>query len=98
LWGKLVRRIQTRQTFKLRLLAFVLALALMWYSFNPTPRPLIRRKREDELPDAKKRNVEPQNMPATLPIAFRQLGKMAEPLLPPHEEVDDFEWPEFIDG
>jgi hypothetical protein len=93
-----MNRERTKQTLKLRLLAFVLALALVWYSVNPALRPLIRRKQEDEPPDEKKRNVEPQSMPATLPVAFRPVGEMAEPLPSSDEEEDDFEWPEFIDG
>ena len=93
-----MRRIQTKHTLKLRLLAFVLALAIMWYSLNPAPGPIIRQKREDESPDEKNRNAEPKWMLATLPLAFRQLGDRADPMPPPDEDEDDFEWPEFIDG
>jgi hypothetical protein len=93
-----MRRERTKQTLKLRLMAFVLALALMWYSLNPAPIAITSRKPEAELPGEKKRNVEPQSMPATFPIAFRQLGERTEYLLPPAEDEDDFEWPEFIDG
>jgi hypothetical protein len=78
-------------------LALVLALALLWYSLNPAPKPVTRIKREDELPDEKKRNLEPHSMPATWPLAFRLRGERAEPLPFPDED-DDFEWPEFIDG
>ena len=93
-----MRRTQTKQTLKLRFLAIVLALALMWYSLNPAPNPITRRKRDDELPDEKKRSVEPQSMPATLPIAFRTISARPEPLSSIDEDEDDFEWPEFIDG
>jgi len=93
-----MRRGQTKQTLKLRLLALVLALALVWYSLNPAPRPIIRKKREAEPPDEKKRNVEPRSMPATLPIVFKPTGETIEPLLTPGKDEDDFEWPEFIDG
>lgn len=93
-----MRRTQTKQTLKLRLLAFVLALALVWYSLNPTPTPIIRRKRDDKAPDEKKRNVEPHSMPATLPLAFSHLWETAEALRSPDEDDDDFEWPEFING
>ena len=93
-----MRREQTKQTLKLRLLAFVLALALIWYSLNPAPRPVIRKKREAEPPDEKKRNVEPQGMPATLPMAFRLMGAEVELLPSCDKDEDDFEWPEFIDG
>lgn len=93
-----MRRIQTKQTLKLRLLAIVLAVALVWYSLNPALTPITRRKRDDELPDEKKRNVEPHSMPATLPVIFRPVGGMAEPLILIDEDEDAFEWPEFIDG
>jgi hypothetical protein len=93
-----MRREQTNQTFRLRLLAFVLALALMWYSLNPAPRPVIRNKREDEPPDEKKRKVEPPSVPATLPTAFRPMRQWVEPLPSADKDEDDFEWPEFIDG
>ncbi len=89
---------QTKQNLKLRLLALVLALALIWYSLNPVSRPIIRHKRDDEPPDEKKRNIEPQPMPATLPVAFRPIIKIAEPLQSSRGDGDDFEWPEFIDG
>lgn len=92
-----MRRV-TKQTLKLRLLAFVLALAIVWYSLNPVPTPIIRRKRDDELPDETKRNIEPHRMPAILPVAFRPIMEMAEPSSSPDEDEDDFEWPEFIDG
>jgi hypothetical protein len=93
-----MRRERTKQNLKLRLLAFVLALALIWYSLDPAPRSITRIKREDEPPDEKRRNVVPQSMPATLPVVFRTLGEMAKPLPSPEEDVDDFEWPEFING
>lgn len=91
-------RERTKQTFKLRLLAFVLALAIVWYSLNPVPAPIIRRKRNDDLPDEKKRNLDPQNMPAIVPVAFRPTGGTAELLPSTYKDEDDFEWPEFIDG
>ena len=90
-----MRRERSKPTIKLRLLAFVLALALVWYSLNPAPRPVARRKQEAEPPDEKKRSVEPESMPATL-SAFRPRGASALPS--PSEDEDDFEWPEFIDG
>jgi hypothetical protein len=89
---------QTKQTFKLRLLAIVLTLALMWYSLNPVPTPITRHKRNDELPDEKKRNVEPHSRPATSPLAFSTISGMAEPVSSIDEDEDDLEWPEFIDG
>jgi hypothetical protein len=91
-----MKRERSKQTFKLRLLAFVLALLLVWCSLNPAPGYVVRRKQEPEPPDGKKRAVEPRSAPATLPAAFRPQGASPEPL-PPADE-DDFEWPEFIDG
>jgi len=92
-----MRRVQTKQTLRLRLLAFVLALALLWYSLDPTPRVVIRKK-QDGPPDEKKRNGEPQSMPATSSLAFSQMGQALEPSSTSIEDEDDFEWPEFIDG
>lgn len=89
-------RERNKQTFKLRILASVLALALVWYSLNPAPRPAVQKKREAQPPDEKKRDAEPRRIPATLPTAFRPAGTVGE-TLPPSKE-DDFEWPEFIDG
>lgn len=95
-----MRRKQTRQTLKLRLLAFVLALALIWYSLNPVPKSITRFKREDEIPDEKKREAAPQlSGAAVLPIMLSRsrTGSSDEPL-PNQDEEDDFDWPEFIDG
>lgn len=93
-----MRKEQTRQTLKLRLLALVLALALIWYSLNPAPSGITCRRRDDELPDEKKRNVEPHSRPVTLPLVFDPLGETFEKMPAPDKVVDDFEWPEFIDG
>ena len=93
-----MRRERIKQTIKLRILAFVLAFALVWYSLNPAPRSVIRKKQEAEPPDKKKRNVKPRNMPVTLPVALRPTGGTAEPLQYTYKDEDDFEWPEFIDG
>jgi hypothetical protein len=94
-----MRRAQTKQAFKIRVLALVLALALIWYSLNPVPRPVSHCKREDDPPDEKKRNVEPQSMAATLPLGFSLMEARAEPLTSRDAGDDaDFQWPEFIDG
>jgi hypothetical protein len=85
------------QTLKLRMLAVVLALALLWFSLNPAPRPIIRKKREAEPPDEKKRTIEPRSMAATLPIVLKPHGEIVQPFPLPDDE-DEFEWPEFIDG
>jgi hypothetical protein len=94
-----MRSEQTTQTFKLQLLAFVLALALVWYSLNPAPRPIARVKREDEPPDEKKRQAEPQlSRVAILPVVFGTLGagSVDQPL--PNQDEEDFDWPDFIDA
>jgi hypothetical protein len=93
-----MRIAQTKQSFKIRLLALVLVLALVWYSLNPLPTPIIRRKRDDELPDEKKRHLDPHSMPSSLPFAFGSTGKIAASSLSSDENEDDFVWPDFIDG
>ena len=93
-----VNCLYSNKTFKLRLLAIVLALALIWYSLNPKPRPAIRKKRDAKLPDEKRQNIEPRSMPTNLPVAFRPMEKVAELLPSSDEGEDDFDWPEFIDG
>lgn len=93
-----MRRELTRQIIKLWLLALVLTLALLWYSLNPVPATAIRRKTEDEPPDEKTRHVEPLNMRVTLPAVFLPSGGGGEVLPSSKVEMDDFDWPEFIDG
>jgi hypothetical protein len=94
-----MRKTRTEQTFKLQLLAFVLALALLWYSLNPTPRPVARIKREDEVPDEKKRQAEPQfSRAAIFPITFGMLGADSVDTPLPNQEEDDFDWPDLIDA
>lgn len=90
---------RNKQIFKLQLLAFVLALSLAWYSLNPAPAPVVRLRREDELPDEKKRKVEPQiERAARLSAAFGLLEEETVASRPAGEDEDDFDWPEFIDG
>jgi hypothetical protein len=95
-----VRSVQSKQTLKLRLLALVLALALAWYSGNPVPRPIIRRKGDDEPHEEKKRSLGPRSSLGTVLAAFGTTGEMAEPLpsSDEDEDEDDFQWPDFIDG
>lgn len=94
-----MRNERTKQTLKLRLLALVLVLALVWYSLNPAPRPISLRKLEDEPADEKQRIAEPQNMAAaTLTAVFKPTGEATEALSSSDEGVDDFDWPEYIDG
>ena len=92
-------RERTKQTFKLHLLAFVLAVSLAWYSLNPAPAPAVRLRRDDELPDEKKRKVEPQiERAASLATAFGLQGEETATSRSADEDEGDFEWPEFIDG
>ena len=94
-----MRRERTRQTFKLQLLALVLAFAIIWYSFNPRPRPVARTKGEDEVPDEKRREAEPQLQGATtLPVLFGTLGAGIADEALPHQDEDDFDWPDLIDA
>lgn len=91
---------RTKQNFKLRLLALILALALLWYSVNPAPHTIIRRKREDEQPDAKKREAKPEISiaPFSLQLHRPNTREAGVNLPSSDEELDDFDWPEFIDG
>ena len=94
-----MRRERTKQTFKLQMLALVLALALLWYSINPAPSPVSRIKSDGELPDEKRRELEPQLQRAdVLHRDFRtpETGHTGRSV--PVEDEHDFEWPEFIDG
>jgi hypothetical protein len=75
-----------------------LSLALVWYSINPVPIPTIRLKRDNEPPDEKKRNLEPNTMSENLSVAFKSIVETSGPLSSADENEDDFEWPEFIDG
>jgi hypothetical protein len=95
-----MRKSVVKRTLKLRLLAFVLAMALVWYSLHPAPASGIQIKREDELPDNKKRKVEPQfQRAAILPSVFGVPGAgLGVTTSPAQDEEDDFDWPEFIDG
>lgn len=98
-----MRRARVKQSFRLRLLALVLALLLLWYSLNPAPGRVERIKRDDEVPDGKKREAEP-----TLPGRAIFPGLLTIPGAPgarPWDEAvlnrdddDDFDWPEFIDS
>lgn len=103
-----MRREGTRQTFKLRLLAFVLALVLVWYAINPAPGSISRDKPEGELPDEKRRDLEPQRQRCgletqflradALPGTFGMVERGMAASAAADEDIDYFEWPEFIDG
>jgi hypothetical protein len=94
-------RERVKQSFKLRLLALVLALALLWYSLNPAPGRFERIERDDEVPDGKKREAEPSLAGgAAFPGLLAMPGQRPwdEAVLKRDDEDDDFDWPEFIDG
>lgn len=94
-----MRRDRINQSFKLQLLAFVLALVLLWYSLNPAPGPIARIKREDDVPDEKKRQAEPQLRGAALwPFMFRTPGAGFADKPSPDQDEDDFDWPDLING
>ena len=92
-----MKRERTKQSFRLHLLAFVLASALAWYSLNPAPRPVSRTRWEDDVPDELKREAEPRlHGAASLPVVPEVPG--AGDRHSASLDEDDFEWPEYIDG
>jgi len=94
-----MRREQTKQTFKLQLLALVLALALLWYSIDPAPSLVSRIKSDGELPDEKRRELEPQLQRVEVLLeasTTSEMGRTGRSI--PVKDEDDFEWPEFIHG
>ena len=96
-----MRREQTKQTFKLHMLALVLALLLLWYSINPAPGPVSRSKSDGEPNDEKRRELEPQlqrgdSLP--LPVAIKSPESAGMEARALNDDEDDFEWPEFIDA
>ena len=94
-----MRKERTEQTFKLHLLAFVLALALIWYSLNPASGPIARLKGEVEPPDEKKREAEPQlQRAASLRAVIKALGAGSADKPLPNQDEDDFDWPDLIDA
>jgi hypothetical protein len=95
-----LRKDKIEQNFKLRLLALILALVLLWYSVNPAPYTPTRRESKDNQPDAEKRPPEPQARLAPPSLQFYRITgreKSVEEIVP-EEDSDDFDWPEFIDG
>ena len=91
-----------RKRFRLHLLAFILACALIWYSINPAPyTPARRRKAEDDECDAERREAEHAfTLAPKAPelYSFNQFYKSSDTAPSSFEDEDDFEWPEFIDG
>jgi hypothetical protein len=94
-----MRRVQSKQTIKLQLLALVLAIALIWYSLNPTPGPVIIRKKPADFPPDEKQNARPQNISVALSEALKLTEDAAKSLSSCNkDEEDDFDWPEFINA
>jgi hypothetical protein len=98
-----IERERNGRGLRLRLLAFVLAAALTWYSINPAPGPIIRRRpSEEEPPDEKRRELEPQPHRAShahySPGAMHDKEVLSASIISGDDEADDFDWPEYIDG
>ena len=88
-----------RQAIKLRLLAFVLALALTWYAMNPAPGPVHRGTRDEGQPDENRREVKPP-FGANRHLAGTEAGVGGAPINSQEaytEAPGELEWPEFID-
>ena len=94
-----MRQERIEQTIKLQLLAFVLALAILWYSLNPAPASIARIKREDEVPEEKKREAEPRIQGTALwplMLATPQADLADKPFS--DQDEDNFDWPDLIDA
>ncbi len=95
-----MRQVRTVSGMRLRLLALVLALALLWYAVNPAPGPVCSVKETKEPPDEERRGTK------TPAPAGYGLGLVEECSTHPYEppasggevgSADDLEWPELID-
>jgi hypothetical protein len=93
-----MREERFRRAIRLRLLAFVLALALTWYTLNPAPGPVVRVRRDEGRPDEKRREVKPA-FGGDCELAQTGAGVSESPvnLCARREEVGELEWPEVID-
>jgi hypothetical protein len=91
----MMKREVQKQSFKLWLLALVLALALTWYTLNPSAAAIQPSKQEDDPPDAKPCQAQVQTaddlcalrMPLTFPPARTRSSSFEE----------SFDWPEYLD-
>jgi hypothetical protein len=93
-----MRRGHSKESFKLRLLAVVLALILIWYSLNPSPNRVSGHKPEVNPPDEQRCDVEPQLHKAEVVRAVERLDRESAVWSAAAEEAEDWEWPEYIDG
>ena len=96
----MMRSEMTNRRFRLRLLALILALLLLWYSINPAPYTVVRDKRKETEPDAKKRQAAPviNHIPHSLLFHRPHVQESSDVLISIDAETDDFDWPEYIDG
>lgn len=93
-----MREERFRQAIRLRLLAFVLALALTWYAMNPAPGPIYRGTRDEGQPDENRREVKP-TFGANCRLAVTEAGVGGSHVNSQAcaEGPGELEWPEFID-
>lgn len=93
-----MREERFRQAIRLRLLAFVLALALTWYAMNPAPGPVYRGTRDEGQPDENRREVKP-TFGANYHPAGMEAGLGGSPVNSQAcaDGPGELEWPEFID-
>jgi hypothetical protein len=87
-----------RLEMKLRLLAFVLALALTWYALNPAPGPVRTDRRETEPPDENRREAK-SAFPASRHQEWMEASVRVSSvnLSTGTDEAGELEWPEIID-
>lgn len=84
----------------MRLLALVLALALIWYAMNPAPGPVRSAERAEQPPDEEWRETKTP-APASYGLGLTGEGSTQPYELPvtvgEGDSTDDLEWPELID-
>ncbi|HYO62061.1 MAG TPA: hypothetical protein VER08_00235 [Pyrinomonadaceae bacterium] len=80
---------RVKQVFRPKLLAFVLALALTWYTLNPAPGPVRpRARRGNDEPDAERRERKPA--PARAPSPGFNAPTRDD------DADEELDWPEYI--
>lgn len=87
---------QVIQEIRLRLLAFVLTMALIWYTMNPAPGPVRQVKRDEGQPDEQRRGatsptMEDYDFGGAEGVAMKSAVDLSM------AEVEVLEWPEVID-
>ncbi len=92
-------REQTISGMRLRLLAIVLVLALVWYAMNPAPGP-VRRAKAEGGPDGEQREAE---SPADVGYGLELIEEggtrpYSRPVpIGEGDDANDLEWPDVID-